>query len=90
MLLQQCHPNSARSLVIARRTKWNSVLLFSLCCRPPHKLRETAKVNRIDKGVSDTVIILFLSSRCFVSSIPYSSHTPLLEILGIHSADEKV
>ena len=28
--LQQCHPNSAGSLVIARRTEWNIVLLF-LC-----------------------------------------------------------
>ena len=44
---QQCHPNSAGSLVIARRTEWNIVLLF-LCCWLPPKLGETAKVYRID------------------------------------------
>ena len=47
--LQQCHPNSVGSLVIARRTEWNIVLLFSLCCRLPPKLGETAKVYRIGK-----------------------------------------
>ena len=44
--LQQYHPNSARSLVIARRMKWNVVLLFSLCCRLPPKVGETGKIYR--------------------------------------------
>ena len=48
VLLQQCHPNLAGSLVIARRTEWNIVLLFFCVVgsRLPPKLGETAKVYR--------------------------------------------
>ena len=37
VLLQQCHPNSAGSLVIARRTEWNPhcfVVFFVLSATP--------------------------------------------------------
>ena len=48
VLLQQCHPNSAGSLVIARRTESNPHCFFvflCVCCWPaPSKLGETAKV----------------------------------------------
>ena len=56
VLLQQSHPNSAGSLVIARRTECNPhCFCVSLCCRLPPKLRETAKVYRFS-GWADFIL----------------------------------
>ena len=51
VLLQQCHPNSAGSLVIARMSEIPIVLLFPVCCWLPPKLGETAKVYTVDRQV---------------------------------------
>ena len=66
MLLQQCHPNSAGSLVIAGRTELNPhcFCLFLLCCRLPPKQGETAKVYRIE--IDRSVAHLWpLTFNCF-------------------------
>ena len=47
VLLQQCHPNSAGSLVIARGTEWGPhCFVVLLCCKLLPKLGEMAKVYR--------------------------------------------
>ena len=63
MLLQQCHPNLAGSLVIARGTEWGPhCFVVLLCCRLPPKLGDMAKVYRIDRCFVDQVIVQCLST----------------------------
>ena len=67
MLLQQCHPNLAGSLVIARRTEYNPhcFLLLSLFCQLPLKLGQTAKVYRYRY-----LFIYFTGSRMLMECHP--------------------
>ena len=50
VLLQQCHPNSAGSLIIAGGTEWGPhCFVVLLCCRLPPKLGKRQRYIDIDR-----------------------------------------